>query len=104
VWQHGAFAFCTGSAEQQQRNLEANPHVAVTTGSTGANGGSSGKDAVVEGAAMRVTDAEELQRLAAVWFAEYGEDWRFEPARSSMHLDRGSVDISCSAWRRGCCR
>ena len=78
VWQDGAFAFCTGSTEQKQRNLEANPRVAVTTGSTGANGWNRGKDVVVEGAAVRVTDGEELQRLAAAWFAKYGEDWRFE--------------------------
>jgi nitroimidazol reductase NimA-like FMN-containing flavoprotein (pyridoxamine 5'-phosphate oxidase superfamily) len=78
VWQDGAFAFCTGSDEQKQRNLDANPHVAVTTGSTGAHGWDSGKDVVVEGTAVRVTDPEVLQRLAAAWFAKYGEDWRYE--------------------------
>ncbi len=78
VWQDGAFAFCTGSSEQKQRNLEANPRVAVTTGSTGANGWNSGKDVVVEGTAVRVTDPEVLQRLAAAWFAKYGEDWKYE--------------------------
>jgi nitroimidazol reductase NimA-like FMN-containing flavoprotein (pyridoxamine 5'-phosphate oxidase superfamily) len=78
VWHEGAFAFCTGSQEQKQRNLDANPHVAVTTGSTGANGWDNGKDVVVEGTAVRVTDAEALRRLAAAWFAKYGEDWRFE--------------------------
>jgi hypothetical protein len=61
VWQDGAFAFCTGSQEQKQRNLDANPHVAVTTGT-----------------AVRVTDAQTLQRLAAAWFAKYGDDWKFE--------------------------
>ena len=58
VWRDGAFAFCTGADEQKQRNLDANPQVAVTTGSTGANGWDSGKDVVVEGTAVRVTDAE----------------------------------------------
>ena len=62
VWQDGAFAFCTGSKEQKQRNLDANPRVAVTTGTTGANGWDSGKDVVVEGTAVRVTDATELGR------------------------------------------
>src|SRR5215207_6302996 len=37
VWHEGAFAFCTGPGEQKQRNLDLNPHVAVTTGSTGAD-------------------------------------------------------------------
>jgi nitroimidazol reductase NimA-like FMN-containing flavoprotein (pyridoxamine 5'-phosphate oxidase superfamily) len=78
VWQDGAFAFCTGAEEQKQRNLDANPHVAVTTGSTGATGWNSGEDVVVEGSAVRVTDAEALQRLADAWFAKYGEDWKFE--------------------------
>ena len=78
VWQDGAFAFCTGSEEQKQRNLDVNPHVAVTTGSTGANGWGSGKDVVVEGTAVRVTDPAALQDLAAAWFAKYGEDWKFE--------------------------
>jgi len=78
VWQDGAFAFCTGSEEQKQRNLDANPHVAVTTGSMGTNGWDSGKDVVVEGTAVRVTDPEALQGLATAWFAKYGEDWKFE--------------------------
>jgi nitroimidazol reductase NimA-like FMN-containing flavoprotein (pyridoxamine 5'-phosphate oxidase superfamily) len=78
IWQDGAFAFCTGSDEQKQRNLDANAHVAVTTGNTGANGWDSGKDVVVEGTAVRVTDAEALQTLAAGWFAKYGDDWKFD--------------------------
>ena len=78
VWHDGAFAFCTGAEEQKQRNLDANPHVAVTTGSTGANGWDSGKDVVVEGTAERVTDPADLQALAEAWFAKYGDDWRFE--------------------------
>jgi nitroimidazol reductase NimA-like FMN-containing flavoprotein (pyridoxamine 5'-phosphate oxidase superfamily) len=78
VWHDGAFAFCTGPDEQKQRNLDVNSHVAVTTGSTGANGWNSGKDVVVEGTAVRVTDAEALRVLAAAWFAKYGDDWKFD--------------------------
>ena len=78
VWHDGAFAFCTGPEEQKQRNLDANQHVAVTTGTTGASGWNTGKDIVVEGTALRVTAAEALQELADAWFAKYGEDWRFE--------------------------
>jgi nitroimidazol reductase NimA-like FMN-containing flavoprotein (pyridoxamine 5'-phosphate oxidase superfamily) len=77
VWRDGAFAFCTGAEEQKQRNLEVNPRVAVTTGTTGANGWDSGKDVVVEGTAVRVTDAKELQALADAWHDKYGDDWRF---------------------------
>ena len=77
VWHDGAFAFCTGGEEQKQRNLDANPHVAVTTGSTGARGWRTGKDVVVEGSATRVTDPGSLQELADAWSAKYGDDWRF---------------------------
>ena len=77
VWHNGAFAFCTGSEEQKQRNLDVNARVAVTTGTTGANGWNRGKDVVVEGTAVRVTDAETLQTLATAWFDKYGDDWKF---------------------------
>ena len=78
VWHDGAFAFCTGAEEQKHRNLDANPQVAVTTGGTGAHGWNRGKDVVVEGTAVRVTDGEDLQSLADAWLAKYGDDWRFE--------------------------
>ena len=77
VWHDGAFAFCTGAEEQKQRNLDAHPHVAVTTGSTGAHGWNRGKDVVVEGTAVRVTDDATLRELAAAWSAKYGDDWHF---------------------------
>ena len=99
VWQDGAFAFCTGSEEQKQRNLDANPHVAVTTGSTGANGWDSGKDVVVEGTAVRVTDPEALQRLAAAWFAKYGEDWKFEVrGQEFFELSQSGAGGGGGAW------
>ncbi|MGY1616514.1 pyridoxamine 5'-phosphate oxidase family protein [Geodermatophilus sp. SYSU D00691] len=78
VWHEGAFAFCTGAEEQKSRNLDTNPHVAVTTGSTGAGGWDSGTDVVVEGTAVRVTDPAELRQLAGAWLAKYGDDWHFE--------------------------
>lgn len=78
VWYDGAFTFCTGPDEQKQRNLDSNSHVGVTTGSMGADGWDSGKDVVVEGTALRVTDPQALQDLAGAWFAKYGEDWKFE--------------------------
>ena len=78
VWDEHSFAFCTGAEEQKQRNLDGNPQVAVTTGSTGANGWGTGTDLVVEGTVARVTDASDLEHLAAAWFEKYGEDWHFE--------------------------
>jgi nitroimidazol reductase NimA-like FMN-containing flavoprotein (pyridoxamine 5'-phosphate oxidase superfamily) len=99
VWQDGAFAFCTGSTEQKQRNLDANPRVAVTTGTTGANGWNSGKDVVVEGAAQRVTDATALRALADAWFAKYGEDWKFEVrAEEFVEVSHSGGGTEGGAW------
>ena len=85
VWHDGAFAFCTGAEEQKHRNLQQNPHVAVTTGSTGTNGWDHGKDIVVEGTAVRVTDTAALQTLADAWFEKYGDDWKFEVRDKEFH-------------------
>jgi general stress protein 26 len=99
VWHDGAFAFCTGSEEQKQRNLDVNAHVAVTTGSTGAHGWASGKDVVVEGTAVRVTDAEALRTLAGAWFDKYGDDWRFEVrGQAFVELSHSGGSTGGGAW------
>ncbi|HEX3197453.1 MAG TPA: pyridoxamine 5'-phosphate oxidase family protein [Propionibacteriaceae bacterium] len=99
VWHDGAFAFCTGPDEQKQRNLDANPQVAVTTGTTGASGWNAGKDIVVEGTAQRVTAAEALQALADAWFAKYGEDWRFEVrGEEFVELSHSGGSTEGGAW------
>jgi nitroimidazol reductase NimA-like FMN-containing flavoprotein (pyridoxamine 5'-phosphate oxidase superfamily) len=99
VWQDGAFAFCTGSDEQKQRNLDANPHVAVTTGSTGANGWKTGKDVVIEGTAVRVTNTQALQRLAAAWFAKYRDDWKFEVrGQEFVEISSSGAGTHGGAW------
>src|ERR1700684_2390966 len=54
VWLDDALHFSTGPEEQKARNLASNPRVALTTG---ANDWQSGLDGVVEGEAVRVTDA-----------------------------------------------
>ncbi len=74
--QHGGLQhFCTGLREQKARNLEHNPRVALTTG---ANRWAEGLDVVVEGTAVRVTDHDELQRLADAYEAKYGSAWHFD--------------------------
>jgi nitroimidazol reductase NimA-like FMN-containing flavoprotein (pyridoxamine 5'-phosphate oxidase superfamily) len=77
VWFDDALHFCTGAQEQKHRNLEGDPRVAVTTGSTGARRWDSGSEVVVEGTAVRVRDHDALQELADAWSAKYGDDWRF---------------------------
>jgi len=64
VWLDGALRLCAGAGEQKAKNLEADPRCVLTTGT---NQLRSGLDVVVEGAAVRVTDEAQLQRLAAMW-------------------------------------
>jgi general stress protein 26 len=71
----GAVHFTTGLEEQKARNIEHNSNVAITTGN---NTWAQGLDVVVEGAAVRVTDADALERLATAFEDKYGEAWRFE--------------------------
>ncbi|KAA0086954.1 pyridoxamine 5'-phosphate oxidase family protein [Mycolicibacterium sp. P9-64] len=74
VWVDRSFVFCTGPAEQKARNLE---HQTSLTVVTGANTWQAGLDVVVEGAATRVTGAQNLKALADDYRAKYGEDWDF---------------------------
>lgn len=73
MWDDGRLHFCTGAGEQKAKNIEANTHCVVTTGT---NAFRSGLDVVVEGTASRVTDHATLQRLAAMWKDKL--DWVFE--------------------------
>jgi general stress protein 26 len=73
IWLDGTLHFCAGAAEQKAKNLESNPRCILTTGT---NQLRSGLDVVVEGAAVRVTDNAQLQRLAAIWKSKL--DWDFE--------------------------
>jgi pyridoxine/pyridoxamine 5'-phosphate oxidase len=67
--------FCTGLREQKARNLEHHSDVALTTGN---NTWAEGLDVVVEGSAVRVTDRDDLQRLADAYEAKYGRVWHFD--------------------------
>jgi nitroimidazol reductase NimA-like FMN-containing flavoprotein (pyridoxamine 5'-phosphate oxidase superfamily) len=77
VVEEGAVHFCTGLREQKARNLDHNDNVALTTGQ---NTWARGLDLVVEGRAVRITDAEALQRLADAYEATYGSEWHFDVA------------------------
>jgi nitroimidazol reductase NimA-like FMN-containing flavoprotein (pyridoxamine 5'-phosphate oxidase superfamily) len=73
VWLDDALHFCTGPEEQKAKNLEANDHVVLTTGTSTFK---AGLDVVVEGRAVRVTDEARLAPLAAMWRSKL--DWSFE--------------------------
>ena len=77
VWQDDTLYFCTGAAEQKGVNLARNPQCALTTGT---NTWKVGLDVVVEGAARRVDDDEQLRRLADAWASKYHGDWQFDVA------------------------
>jgi hypothetical protein len=75
VWHDDALHICTGAEEVKARNLAANDACVLTTGS---NAYETGLDIVVEGHAVRVTQAGTLERLAAAYLAKYGPDWAFD--------------------------
>jgi len=73
MWLDRKLHFCTGAHEQKAKNIAANPHCVLTTGTSAFR---SGLDVVVEGTVERVTDNEILARLAQLW--RYKIDWVFE--------------------------
>ncbi len=75
VWLDDALHFSTGPDEQKARNLANNPRVALTTG---ANDWHSGLDVVLEGEAARVTNAQQLDRLAAAWAQKWDGRWQYQ--------------------------
>jgi general stress protein 26 len=90
VWLDDALHFCTGETEQKAHNLAANPHVLLTTGDNGWQGG---LDVVVEGPAVRVTDDELLGRLAAAWGEKWDGQWQFEARDGAFHHGDGAAAL-----------
>jgi nitroimidazol reductase NimA-like FMN-containing flavoprotein (pyridoxamine 5'-phosphate oxidase superfamily) len=88
VWLDGALHFTTGPTEQKSRNLEADPHVVLTTG---CNRWDEGLDVMVEGEARRVTDPAKLARLADAWKAKWDGRWQFDVAEGGFHHDAGGL-------------
>ena len=88
VWAEGAIHFCTGAEEQKAVNLQGNPHVIVMTGR---NDWDTGLDVVVEGDAVRVTDAGLLNRLAKAWTTKWDGQWQYQVGDGCFHHD-GSTE------------
>jgi nitroimidazol reductase NimA-like FMN-containing flavoprotein (pyridoxamine 5'-phosphate oxidase superfamily) len=88
VWHDGALHFCTGADEQKGVNLARNAACALTTGS---NTWKLGLDVIVEGAAERVVDEDELRTLAQLWFTKYDGDWDYEVRGGAFHHEGGSA-------------
>ncbi|HET6869973.1 MAG TPA: pyridoxamine 5'-phosphate oxidase family protein [Solirubrobacteraceae bacterium] len=88
VWLDDALHFSTGAGEQKALNLSSNPRVALVTG---ANDWQSGLDVVVEGEAVRVTDPEQLKRLAAAWAQKWDGRWRYSVSGDRFRHEVGSA-------------
>jgi general stress protein 26 len=86
VWLDGAIHFSTGPHEQKAVNLRANPHVVLATGGDDWRGG---LDVVLEGVAVRQTDAARLRRLAEAWKRKWDGRWQYEPRDGVFHQVRG---------------
>jgi nitroimidazol reductase NimA-like FMN-containing flavoprotein (pyridoxamine 5'-phosphate oxidase superfamily) len=96
VWLDDTVHFCTGPDEQKAHNLTANPQVAVTTG---ANAWDRGLDVVVEGEAVRVTDAATLGRLAAAWATKWDGRWTYGVAAGGFSHDAVRDDhVEGAVW------
>lgn len=76
IWLGGALYFSTGVDERKAKNIAHNTHCSLTTGRNTLN--EEGLDLVVEGDAMRVTDAALLRRVADGYEAKYGSDWHYD--------------------------
>jgi nitroimidazol reductase NimA-like FMN-containing flavoprotein (pyridoxamine 5'-phosphate oxidase superfamily) len=73
VWVDGALYFHTGAEEQKFANLNANPHVVLTTG---CNRWDEGVDVAVEGKAVQVTDEYVLRRVADAFATKWDGRWQ----------------------------
>jgi nitroimidazol reductase NimA-like FMN-containing flavoprotein (pyridoxamine 5'-phosphate oxidase superfamily) len=88
VWLDDALHFSTGAGEQKALNLSNNSHVALITG---ASDWRSGLDVVVEGEAVRVTDPEQLQRLAAAWAQKWDGRWEYSVDKEGFRHEVGTA-------------
>jgi hypothetical protein len=98
LWDGDALCFSTGPAEQKSRNLEANPHCVLATGT---NRLDEGLDVVVEGDAVRVTDEARLGVLATAWDAKYGSDWPLTGRPDDPDLVFEVVPVRAFGFRKG---
>jgi general stress protein 26 len=88
IWLDWSLHFCAGAHEQKAKNLESNPRCILTTGT---NQLRAGLDVVVEGAAARVSEEAQLQRLAAMWKSKL--DWSFEVADGAFRDPDGRLGL-----------
>ncbi|MEG3626371.1 pyridoxamine 5'-phosphate oxidase family protein [Streptomyces poriticola] len=96
VRSEAALHLCTGPQEGRARNLDENPQVVLTTGTSTWN---RGYDLVVEGAAVRVTDDARLREPAAARETKYGSFWHFEVRDGCLQRGAGHASVYAVAPR-----
>src|ERR1700722_16470130 len=74
VWYDDAVWFTTGPDEQKHVNMQANPHVVLTTGCAHWD---QGVDVVVEGKTVWVTDDATLEEVATAFRTRWDGRWKF---------------------------
>jgi hypothetical protein len=90
VWLDGVFHFATGQSEQKAKNLAAgNSHVLVTTGCNGWDG----LDIVIEGDAVRVTDADRVSRFAEAITQKYDDFFGLRAVDGGLQGGAGATDV-----------
>jgi nitroimidazol reductase NimA-like FMN-containing flavoprotein (pyridoxamine 5'-phosphate oxidase superfamily) len=82
VWSNDRLNFCFGVGEQKDINVQADPRVAMTTGTNSWDGG---LDVVIEGEAVAVTDTVSLKQLAEVWTTVWDGRWDYEVGDGCFH-------------------
>jgi uncharacterized pyridoxamine 5'-phosphate oxidase family protein len=96
VWRSGALHFTTGDKEQKYANLQANPHVVLTTG---CNDWRDGVDIVLEGDARQGADQRELEDLSTVFQTKWdGDTWGFT-AREGKFFHPGGFEVQLFSVR-----
>jgi nitroimidazol reductase NimA-like FMN-containing flavoprotein (pyridoxamine 5'-phosphate oxidase superfamily) len=94
VWGEGGIHFHTGAREQKYLNLQADPHVVLTTGAATWD---RGLDVVVEGPAVQVTAKATLERLAPLWKDKWDGRWQLTAREGGFFeddSDEGSMVFS----------
>lgn len=91
VWLDDTLYFCTGALERKAKNIAENPHVILTTGRNTMH--EDGLDIVIEGDAVRVTDATELQRIADWYEQKYGSAWHFDVQDGTFNGQDGNIAL-----------
>lgn len=90
VWLDDALHFSTGPSEQKAVNLATNQHVILATGR---NDWNRGTDLVLEGNADRVTDEEQLARLAEAWAQKWDGRWHYTVDRGAFRHENGGETL-----------